>query len=121
MGRAQGLVLVADVAFGAEALGHRHEFAFHVFPKLPRHEADVVYAVVGRTHDVFDKALHNRLAGHRHKRFGNGQSVGAKAASAACHGHDDVHEVPVWPNPPAPRTDAGNCSTVSMTAHSTRS
>ena len=89
--RAEGLVLVADVALGAEALGHGDQVLFDGFAELTCHEDDVLDRFVGRTNDVFHQAFHDGLARHVNQGFRDGECVGSKAGSTARHGHDDVH------------------------------
>ena len=97
MGGAQRLVLVADVPFGAQSLGDGHEFPLDFGTEVADDKADVVHPVVGRSDNVLDQPLDDGLARQGNERFGNGEGVGAKAASAARHGHNDVHAVRRFP------------------------
>ena len=93
VGGAQGLVLVADVALGAQAFGHREQVPLHLVAKLPSDEHDVLDGLVRGADNVFHEALHDGLACDVHQGLGHGERVGAEAGSTTRHGYDDVHGV----------------------------
>ena len=120
VGRSQGLFLMSDVALGAEPLGQVEQFCFDLGAKIPDDEGDVVEGTRAHGGQVFDEVLHNGLSCHGDQWFRDGERVRAEAAASAGHGDDEVHAVPVCPNPPAPRSVMARSSGCSTEDHSTR-
>ena len=104
MGRAQRLLLVADVAGCSEGVGQGEQVRLDLRSEVADDEGDVVEGPGRHRREVLHEALDNGLARHMDERLRNGEGVRPEAAAPPGHGDDEVHSVPVCPNPPAPRS-----------------
>ena len=111
---------MADVALGAEAFGQGQKVGFDLRAEIADDEGDVVKGPGAHGGQVLYEVLHDGLPRHRHEGLRDGERVGAQAAAASGHGNDQIHAVPVCPNPPAPRSVMARSSGCSTEDHSTR-
>ena len=104
MGRAQRLLLMANVAGRSEGVGQGEQVGLDLRSKVANDEGNVVEGPGRHRREVLHEALDDRLARHMDEGLRDGQGVRPEAAAPPGHGDDEVHSVPVCPNPPAPRS-----------------
>ena len=111
---------MADVAFGAQLGCKGQQVSLHSLTKVADDKGNVVKWPRTHRSQVLHQVLHDGLSSNVHQRLRYGEGMGTQPASPAGHGYDEVHEVPVWPNPPAPLSETASSAVFSTAAHSTR-
>ena len=66
---------MANVAFGAQSLGHGQQLRFGFGSEITNDKRNFLHRFRTHCNDILDQALHDRLASDGKQRLGNGQGV----------------------------------------------